>query len=214
MSDKTAGQVLLESAYRLSSPGDNEAFYDEFAASYDGDFADTLGWFGPMAIATAYRDTAIETDRPIADIGCGTGLVARAFDLPPDQIDGIDISEEMLRISKEKGLYGALYKVDLTGSLEAISNGYGAVVSAGAFTSGHLGPEPLKALLGIAREGALFVIGVNGAFFRNAGFEPVLRSLEADGAIHDLKVVEVPMYEKSDHEHANDQALALVFRKA
>lgn len=211
---KTAGQVLLESAYKLSTPGDNETYYDKFAATYDGDFADTLGWFYPAAIATAYRDAATKSDLPIADIGCGTGLVAQALVLTQDQIDGIDISVEMLRIAKEKHLYGALYKVDLTGSLDAISKDYGAVVSAGTFTSGHLGPEPLRSLLGIARAGALFVIGVKRAFFQEAEFEPVLRAMEAAGLIHNLKVAEVPMYAKSGHDHSSDVALALIYRKS
>ena len=212
--EKTAGQILLESAYTLSSPEDNEKYYDEFAATYDGDFADTLGWFYPTAIAKAYRDAATESDIPIADIGCGTGLVACALNLSNGQVDGIDISEEMLRIAKEKKLYRSLYKADLTNSLDAIFNDYGAVVSAGTFTSGHLGPEPLEPLLGIARAGALFVIGVKNVFFLEAGFEPVLRSMETAGQIHDLQVAEVPMYAKAGHDHSNDVALALIYRKS
>jgi SAM-dependent methyltransferase len=214
MPEKTAGQILLESAYRLSTPKDNEEYYDEFAASYDGDFADTLGWFYPAAISTAYRNAATTSDIPIADIGCGTGLVASALDLPKTQIDGIDISAEMLRIAKGKKLYGSLYKADLSASLDEISNDYGAVVSAGTFTSGHLGPEPLEPLLGIARSGALFVIGVKRQFFKDADFEPVLRSMEASGLIHDLQVVEVPMYTKDGHDHSNDVALVLIYRKS
>lgn len=214
MPEKSVGQTLLESAYKLSTPDDNEIYYDEFAATYDGDFADSLGWFYPAAIATAYRDAAIKNDVPIADVGCGTGLVASALGQTKEQIDGIDISAEMLHIAQEKNLYRSLYKADLTGSLDSISNDYGAVVSAGTFTSGHLGPEPLESLLGIARTGALFVIGVKNEFFIDAKFDPVLRALEAGGLIHDLKVVEVPMYSKAGHDHSNDVALVLIYRKS
>ena len=214
MIKKSAGQSLLENAYKLATPEDNKDYYDAFASTYDTEFADALGWHYPAAIVTTYRDAARHSDTPIADIGCGTGLVASALNLPQDQVDGIDISSEMLRIAKEKQLYRSLYKVDLTKSLDEIANGYGAVLSAGTFTSGHLGPEPLESLLGIARSDALFVIGVKKAYFKDAGFEPVLRRMENGGLINDLQIAEVPMYAKTGHDHSADAAFALVYRKS
>ncbi len=214
MIEKSAGQTLLENAYKLSTPEDNVNYYDAFASTYDTDFADTLGWHYPAAIAVAYRDAASKSDTPIADIGCGTGLVASAMNLPREQIDGSDISAEMLRVAEEKKLYRSLYKVDLTKALDEIANDYGAVLSAGTFTSGHLGPEPLESLLDIARSNALFVIGVKKAYFQEAGFEPVLRNMEAGGLIKGLQVAEVPMYAKDGHDHSDDTALALVYRKS
>lgn len=214
MIEKSAGQTLLENAYKLSTPEDNVDYYDAFASTYDMDFADALGWHYPAAIAAAYRDAASKSDTPIADIGCGTGLVASALNLPREQVDGIDISDEMLRVAEEKQLYRSLYKVDLTKALDEIANDYGAVLSAGTFTSGHLGPEPLESLLGIARARALFVIGVKKAYFQEADFEPVLRKMETGGRIKDLQVAEVPMYAKTGHDHSADTAFALIYRKA
>lgn len=214
MIEKSAGQSLLENAYKLSTPEDNVDYYNAFATSYDTDFADALGWHYPTAIAATYRDAATATDVPIADIGCGTGLVASALSFPRNQVDGIDISPEMLRVSEAKQLYRSLYKVDLTKALDEIANDYGAVLSAGTFTSGHLGPEPLESLLDIAHAHALFVIGVKKVFFQEAGFEPVLRELESGGLIKDLRVAEVPMYAKAGHDHSADTAFALVYRKS
>ena len=214
MTEKSAGQSLLENAYKLSTPEDNADYYDAFASTYDTDFAGTLGWHYPAAIAAAYRNAETETDTPIVDIGCGTGLVASALNLPREQIDGVDISAEMLRVSEEKELYRSLYRVDLTKALDVIVNDYGAVLSAGTFTSGHLGPEPLESLLDIARAHALFVIGVKKAFFQEAEFEPVLQDMKARGLIKDLQVAEVPMYAKAGHDHSDDTAFALVYRKS
>ena len=204
----------MENAYKLSTPEDNADYYDAFASTYDTDFAGTLGWHYPAAIAAAYRNAETETDTPIVDIGCGTGLVASALNLPREQIDGVDISAEMLRVSEEKELYRSLYRVDLTKALDVIVNDYGAVLSAGTFTSGHLGPEPLESLLDIARAHALFVIGVKKAFFQEAEFEPVLQDMKARGLIKDLQVAVVPMYAKAGHDHSADTAFALVYRKS
>lgn len=213
MTTKSKGQTLLENAYRLETPRDNETYYDEFASTYDSDFAAALGWEYPKAIASIYREHATSADLPIADIGCGTGLVAEALNCKPDEIDGIDISEEMLERARGKSLYRATIAADLTADLGVIKNDYGAVISAGTFTSGHLGPDPLGPLLEIARRGGVFVIGVNKAFYLAAGFDAVLRKLEAQGAISAVKAIEIPMYAKSEHDHSQDTAYALCYRK-
>jgi len=213
MKTRSKGQTLLENAYRLATSDDNRAYYDAFAATYDEDFAAALGWQYPRAIASVYQEYATADDLPIADIGCGTGLVADALLCRPDQIDGIDISQEMLAKARSKGLYRKTFQADLTTDLASIKNSYGAVVSAGTFTSGHLGPAPLGPLLDIARPGGLFVIGVNKAFYLEAGFEDAIRRLEARGAITQVSAIEVPMYNKSGHDHSADAAYALCYRR-
>jgi len=147
MSAKSPGsKAWLEGAYDLTSPDDNRAYYQEFAKAYDAEFADALGYCYPRIIAEAYLAAAKPDDTPVADIGCGTGLVAEA--LPPDTaIDGFDISPRMLDAARAKGLYRTLYEADITGDLAGFGAKYGAVLSAGTFTHGHLGPEPFKGLL-------------------------------------------------------------------
>ncbi|MEM9700638.1 MAG: methyltransferase domain-containing protein [Pseudomonadota bacterium] len=213
MTAKSKGQTLLENAYKLATPQDNKVYYDEFAETYDDEFARALGWEYPNAIATLYRENADTDHVPIADIGCGTGLVAEALAVSPEQIDGIDISEEMLAISRSKALYRTTIQADLMDDLGPIKNAYGAVVSAGTFTSGHLGPSALERLLDLARHNSLFIIGVNKAFYLDTDFDPVIRGLEARGVITDLTLVEVPMYNKAGHDHSSDKAYALCYRK-
>ncbi len=208
---KTPGQSILENAYKLATPGDNAAYYDAFAATYDSDFAAQMGYQYPKAIADAYRSLAMPDDTPIADIGCGTGLVAVELARPDIPIDGMDISPEMLAAAGQKSMYRALSIVDLTGPLTA--NTYGAVLSSGTFTHGHLGPEPLRGLLDIARAGALFVIGVNQHHFDAQNFAAVLDVMVAKGAITPVQTTEILMYSKPGHDHSNDRALILQYRK-
>jgi predicted TPR repeat methyltransferase len=210
---KTAGQEGLENSYKLSTPDDNIAYYRGFAPTYDTDFAEQMGWAYPKAIADAYHKVAAGTDIPIADIGCGTGFVAAELKLPPAAIDGMDISPEMLDLARGKGLYRSLFQVDLTGPLAMIANGYGAVLSAGTFTHGHLGPGPLRGLLGIARSGGLFIIGVNQVHFEKQQFADALDAMEKEKKIGPVKIDEVKMYSRAGHAHSDDRALILQYKK-
>lgn len=211
MTTKDAGQDLLENAYKLQTPADNSAYYDAFAATYDADFMERLGYHYPKVLATIYQGTDRPT--PVADIGCGTGAVAAALGLPVGQIDGLDISAEMLAVAGQKSLYRHLHQVDLTGPLNAISNGYGAVLSAGIFTHGHLGPGPLRRLLDIARPGGLFIIGVNQAHYQSNDFAGLLGAMEAEGRIGPVIITTTKIYDKAGHDHSDDLALVLQYRK-
>lgn len=158
------------------------------------------------------HNTAVDDDQPVADIGCGTGLIAEA--LPGAMVmDGFDISPEMLAIAREKALYRDLYTCDITGNLAQFATGYGAITSAGTFTHGHLGPEPLENLLVMAKPGALFVIGVNQAHFKAEGFAPVLDAMVERGAITRPECDETAIYDRAGHAHAQDRALVLTYRK-
>lgn len=210
---KISGEQGLENTYELASAADIVDCYPSFATSYDMGFAQEMGWYYPKAIAGVYRKQATADDAPVADIGCGTGIVAAELNLAPDQIDGIDISPEMLVLAQGKGLYRRLYEVDLTGDISAIDNAYGAVVSAGTFTFGHLGPAPLRGLLRSARPGALFIIGVNRAHFEKEHFAEILGDMTGQREISPVALEEIAIYAKPGHALSDDRALVLQFRK-
>ena len=213
MVTKTPGQALLENAYDLTTPADSVRYYRDMAAAYDTDFVAELGYDYPLAVAQAYLRQASTEDVPIADIGCGTGAVAACLSKPITQIDGMDISPDMLAMARSKSLYRALYEVDLTGPLDRFASSYGAVLSAGTFTHGHLGPGPLRSLLDIARSGALFVIGVNQTHFDAQNFTPTLDAMQSSGQITPYHFDTIKIYSKPGHTHSNDRALILQYRK-
>lgn len=214
MIKQSEGKALLENAYKLKTPADNTSYYDEFAGVYDHDFAHDMGWNYPQAIADLYSEIATDEDVPIADIGCGTGLVAEGLEVSPDVIDGFDISGKMLEIAESKSLYRTHYQADLTGSVAAVPNDYGAIVSAGTFTHGHLGPDDLENILAMGRPGSLFVIGINKVHFDRLDFGGAVKTLSVEMSISNAEVRKISMYSKRDHEHGADVALALIFRKS
>ena len=60
---------------------------------------------------------------------------------------------------------------DVTKNIPLKSNSVGAVVSAGTFTHGHVGPEVFDELLRIAKPGGLFVLSINSKVFVKGGFQ-------------------------------------------
>lgn len=206
------GNRLLERAYELGAPETHIGFYRDFADSYDTTFASGLGYIYPAAIVASLA-TQNRQEGGILDIGCGTGLVATAIRKanPVAVIDGVDISPEMLEKAREKGDYRELMQADLTSDFSHIRTDYAAIVSAGTFTYGHLGPELIPDLLALCRPGAVAALGVNSGFFAEQGGQAVLDALHAAGRIAQVRVDEVPIYDGRDMAHAGDTALILGF---
>jgi predicted TPR repeat methyltransferase len=213
LAQKADGKSILENSYVLHTPDDNRSYYDSFASTYESDFVEAMGYSYPVSVANIYRSEAAAEDVPVADIGCGTGIVAEALLLPRHAVDGIDISPAMLQVAEQKQLYRHLIAADLTQDLGHFGSNYGGVVSAGTFTHGHLGPESLRSLLSIARRGALFVIGINEVHFGTHGFGDILDAMVREDLIRGLKTERLPIYAKQGHEHSGDHALVAVFRK-
>jgi predicted TPR repeat methyltransferase len=213
MTDQKSTQ-LLKGAYNLQTAADNIEYYKDFATQYDDGFANALGYNTPTALADTFHKLATDTDRPIADIGCGTGLVAQALDLPANAIDGYDISPEMLDKARAKNLYRALYRANLKKSLTEYPTDYGALISAGTFTMGHLGPKDLGNLLSLLRKGGLVCITVSAKHFQAQGFAGFLDKLSITHKITKPEIHTVQIYHGKTHEHAADQAHILSFRKA
>lgn len=214
-----------EGAYSLSTPQDHIIYYDKWAATYDADFAAAEGYIYPAKLAEHFASIARESDGPIADIGCGTGLVGEAMAAlaPPAApaaelaVDGLDISPGMLQAAKAKGVYRQLLVTDLTdpASLGSMAGAYGSLLSTGTFTFGHLGPPEFETALLLGRPGALCVLGVNGMHYKAQGFEQCLADLAAAGKITGLELVEVDMYRDVAKVAADSKTAQLVcFRLA
>ncbi|MDG1282594.1 MAG: methyltransferase domain-containing protein, partial [Pseudorhodobacter sp.] len=79
-----------------------------------------------------------------------------------------------------KGVYRALHKLALGGDLPFADRSFAAVLSAGVFTTGHVGAEALDALIRITRPGGVLVITVKDTVWQG-GFAAAVESLEASG---------------------------------
>jgi SAM-dependent methyltransferase len=207
---------LLKGAYNLSTPDDNRKYYEGFAPFYDSVFVKDLGYTYPSAVAKLLLKK-IKIDGPICDIGCGTGLVASEIKkkAPNAIIDGVDISKDMIQISREKNIYRNLLELNLEDPLDHLLKNYSAVVSAGTFTHGHLGSDALKRLVSHFEFGTKFVIGINFDHYHSKGFEKKFKTLVKSNIIESFESSEVYVYNKDNEELniKNSKACVCLFSK-
>jgi predicted TPR repeat methyltransferase len=202
----------LDAAYSLKTPDDSVRLYADWAEDYDSNFVAAEDY--RLHIHTARAFAGAGGEGPVLDVGAGTGICGAVLaDLGIGPLDALDISPEMLAQAGEKDLYRRLVEADLTKGLPLAPVSYAGIVSSGTFTTGHVGPEALDALLPVARPGALFALSIKTAHFRAAGFEAKLDAL-SEGAIRNLRLPEVRIFgDKATGEHKDDTALIALFNK-
>jgi predicted TPR repeat methyltransferase len=201
----------LDAAYALETPEDNRALYAAWAQTYDASFAKDMDYQLPRLVALVLAEVA-QGVGPVLDVGAGTGLLAENM-VMRGEVDALDISPDMLAVAASKGIYARTILGDLTGTLDLPDGHYGAVVSSGTFTHGHVGPGALDELLRVARPGAWFVLSVNAEHFEARGFAAKFAALE--GRIDGLSHRQINIYgPDADAAHAGDLAHIVVFKKS
>jgi len=202
----------LKAAYALETPEDNKRLYATWAESYETTFAEAMDYRLPERVAEAARAFAVRG--PMLDIGAGTGLLGQALverGLGP--IDGTDISREMLDKAGLKGCYRHLFAADINEGLPLEEGTYQAIISAGTFTTGHVGPGALDEVMRVTSPGGRIVLSINAAHWTAAGFAGKFEALS--GQIASLEVVSLPIYGASaSGDHAQDEAQVVLAVKA
>ena len=203
----------LNDAYSVKTPEDNIKLYKVWASSYDDDFAKKNDYRSPVLISNYYDKYSNKNDVPVLDVGAGTGLIAEVMNKKNTiDIDAIDISPEMLESAKSKNCYNKLLEADLTKNLDIDNNYYGAIVSAGTFTHGHIGPNALDELLRVTKPSGLFVITIHSKVYVNQNFQQKFQDINEQ--ITDLTFHEEKAYGNNpDKDHGNDTVFITVFRK-
>ena len=166
-------------ARSITSAGEAAAVYRDWAASYDDDVFGRLGFTGSARIAELLVAHLPDRSAPVLDLGCGTGAVGvRLAELGVTTIDGVDLSPEMLAIAERTGAYRTLAVADLTAGDLELPGGYGATISAGTFTTGHVGPDAVPRLLRALEPAGLIAWVIGDGMWPS--FEPVLSASALD----------------------------------
>ncbi|MEH3119702.1 MAG: methyltransferase domain-containing protein [Methylorubrum populi] len=97
------------------TPGYVRALFDSYAPRFERHLVDDLGYRGPamMVAALDALPCAPQHFANALDLGCGTGLMARALTGRTGRLAGCDLSPAMLALARRTGLYERLAEADL-----------------------------------------------------------------------------------------------------
>jgi predicted TPR repeat methyltransferase len=114
-----------------ASDGYIEAVFDNFAASFDSKLA-RLSYRAPALVAAMVTELPIEPSKSfdVLDAGCGTGLCGPSLAPYARRMVGVDLSARMLDQAKERHVYDALVKGELTEYLRDSVGAFDLIVSA------------------------------------------------------------------------------------
>ncbi|GAA2827448.1 methyltransferase family protein [Aminobacter aminovorans] len=165
--DKTA----LDMVYAAATEPELAAAYAAWANGYDLETA-ALGYCLPFVIAAWVARHVPKGEGPLLDAGCGTGLSGPYLQaLGYHDIEGLDLSEEMLDLARARGSYRALAQAALGGPLPWADGHFAAVFSTGVFTAGHAPASSLDELARITRPGGFVIFTVRDVVLETGGFQ-------------------------------------------
>ena len=178
---------------RSHNDEDLQDVYKEWAAAYDHDNDNLLGTVSQPLSVQIFQEYIKDKLLRIIDVGCGTGLVGVELEKSGfSNFDGIDISQEMIDIAKQRG-YSKLFIGSLNDSLPCENNEYDAALCVGVFTHGHVGSNRLDELVRIVKPGGIICFTVNEGVYDSYGFDSKIKNLESTNI---WKILEI---RKSDY---------------
>ena len=188
MPERKGPSKFVEAAYNLD---DDEAdmvdFYRKWAEDYDHQMLDNLGYTSPTKIAQHLGEHLPDTGAAVFDVGCGTGLTCVYLaEKGYSNLDGIDLSPDMVRVAGQRGIYRELLVGDVNQVLDREDSSYDGVISSGTFTHGHVGPQPLDEIFRILKPGGILACTVHEDLWETMGFKQKLDSLVDSGIAHSL----------------------------
>lgn len=109
-----------------------EALFDDYAADFQGHVVDKLGYRGYETLLRPVIKSG-RRFRTALDLGCGTGLCGPLLQSCADAVDGVDISNEMLKQARSLGIYRELVHADLCAFLAGTGQRADLVVATDVF---------------------------------------------------------------------------------
>ena len=165
-----------------------EGIYKNWASDYESDVINLAGYVGHLITSDLLLNYLRNTESTVLDAGCGTGLVGEIlYKNNFRNIDGVDFSQEMLNIAHQKNIYQSLKLVDLTKKLDYESDSFDAIICAGTFTCGHVGPEALREMVRITKQGGYICFTVRKQEWEASPYLQIMNDLEKNESWYKLE---------------------------
>lgn len=166
--------------WQAKSVDETMELYAEWADNYDSDVSN-WGYATPSRIASALKRHLPDTGARIHDFGCGTGL--SGFELAREgytNVDGSDISEEMLAKAQARGVYKNLIKGE-PGKISASPGDYDAITAMGVISIGAAPADTLRVVLDALAPGGFLAFSYNDATLPVTTYVDELKSVQNEG---------------------------------
>ena len=146
---------------------------------YENDVINLAGYVGHKVTTETLLKYLKNKQSKILDAGCGTGLVGQIlYKNNYKNIVGVDFSQEMIDRALKKNVYQSLSLCDLTKKLEFEDGSFDAIICAGTFTCGHVGPKALNEMVRITKNEGYICFTVRKQEWEAAPYESIILSLE------------------------------------
>ncbi len=177
---------ILENVYSAKSNDELEQAYDAWADRYDEDVFQR-GYMLP-AITAGYVGRHVPANAKIVDAGAGTGIIGRVLNgMGHDDITGFDLSNGMLKIARDTGVYTELDRQVIGEPLKYESKSFDACVSVGTFTEGHAPSSGFDEIARIVKPGGHFIVTIRPDIYENEGYQDKVAEMTKAGK---MKLVE------------------------
>ena len=171
----------LDLVYAAKNEQELAAGYAAWAAGYDRETAE-LGYCLPFVITSWLARYVPAGEGPLLDAGCGTGLTGPyAKALGYDDIEGLDLSEEMLEVARGRNAYKTLKKAALGERLPWPDDYFRAFFASGVFTEGHAPASAFDDLVRITAKGGHAMFTIRESIIERDGFQDRFNALAASG---------------------------------
>ena len=166
-------------ALHVSNLDELEDLYQNWD-DYEHDAIQLAGYIGHLVTTEVLLRYLKNTEAKILDAGCGTGLVGSIlYNKEYKNIVGVDFSQQMLDRALKKNIYQSLNLCDLTQKLDFKDDTFDAIVCAGTFTCGHVGPETLYEMVRITKNGGYISFTVRKQEWETSPYEKIIKDLES-----------------------------------
>jgi predicted TPR repeat methyltransferase len=197
-----AGEGLA--AKFAADPAEVAAMYDDWVPErYDADL-EAWGYDAPARVVDIVAALVPDSDLPILDAGCGSGLVGIEFARRGiDHVVGGDFSPKSVEIARDRGIYDEVVELDLNEPLAFDDDAFRAAVSVGVFSYLRDPEATIRELLRVVEPGGPLVFTQRTDLWDEFAFPGILRHLVDDVAT-DVTVSEHEPYLPGHPEFGDD----------
>lgn len=150
---------------------DSRELYASWASTYDNEVQKN-GYVTPERVAKALKDIVTNQSEVILDYGCGTGLSGFALQAVGfTNIDGLDVSQEMITLAEKKSIYKKLTVFDPSTKIPVHADQYKIITAIGVIGTGAAPLEVFDNLFSLLPPSGLFAFSFNDHTLSDPNYE-------------------------------------------